>query len=87
MAPGPILVLKLRGVGIADMPLVVRFLIPEGVAVIEGRRMSFGIRDTVGVEMSWSSSILDMLPTDGVCPLWLLKEDRGRRLSVVGLVE
>ena len=87
MAPGPILVLKLRGVGIADMPLVVRFLIPLGVAGIDGRRMSLGIRDTVGVEMSLSSSILDMLPTEGVCPLWLLNEDRGRRLSVVGLVE
>ena len=69
MAPGPILVLKLRGVGIADMPLVVRFLIPLGVAVTDGRRISLGIRDTVGVEMSLSSSILDMLPTEGVCPL------------------
>lgn len=87
MAPGPMLVLKLRGVGIADMPLVVRFLIPEGVAETEGRRISLGIRDTVGVEMSWSSLILDMLPTDGVCPLWLLREDRGRRLSVMGFVE
>lgn len=87
MAPGPILVLKLRGVGIADMPLVVRFLIPIGVAETEGRRISFGIRVTVGVEMSWSSSMWDILPTEGVCPLWLLREDRGRRLSVVGLVE
>jgi hypothetical protein len=86
IVPDPILVLKLRGVGIADMPLVVRFLIP-GVAETEGRRTSLGIRDTVGVETSWSSSMLDMLATDGVCPLWLLRDDLGRRLSVVGLVE
>lgn len=87
--PGPILVLKLRGVGIADIPLVVRFFKPPGgAAETDGRRRSCGIRDVVGVEArSRSSSIWDIPPTDEPCPVWLLSEERGRRLSVVGLVE
>ena len=52
IAPGPMLVLKLRGVGMADMPLVVRFLIPLTVAEMDGRLMSLGTRDTVGVGRS-----------------------------------
>jgi len=82
------LVLKLRGVGMAETPLVVRFFNP-GVAEIDGRRKSNGIREVgvVGLEMSRSSSMLDILPTEEVCPLWLLREERGRRLSVVGFVE
>lgn len=91
--PGPILDLKLRGVGIAETPLVVRFLSVPGVAVTaaenDGRRRSCGMREVVGVEArSRSSSIWDIPPpTDDPCPAWLLREERGRRLSVVGLVE
>lgn len=89
IVPGPMLVLKLRGVGIADIPLVVRFFNPVGaVDDTDGRRRSCGIRDVVGVLLrSRSSSIWDMPLIDDPCPVWLLSEDRGRRLSVVGLVE
>lgn len=81
------LVLKLRGVGMAETPLVVRFF-RVGVAEMDGRRNSWVIRVVVGVvAISRSSSMPDMLPIDGVWPAWLLREDRGRRLSVVGLVE
>lgn len=87
MAPGPMLVLKFRGVGMAETPLVVRFF-RVGVAEKDGRRKSWGIRVVVGVvEISRSSSMPDMLPTDEVWPALLLREDRGRRLSVIGLVE
>jgi hypothetical protein len=81
------LVLKLRGVGMAETPLVVRFF-RVGVAEMDGRRKSWAIRVVVGVvAISRSSSMPDMLPIDGVWPAGLLREDRGRRLSVVGLVE
>jgi hypothetical protein len=85
MVPGPMLVLKLRGAGI---PLVVRFFTPGvGVAETEGRRISWEVRDVVGVEMSRSSSMRHILPMLGSWPAWLLRDERGRRLSVVGFVE
>lgn len=52
MVPGPMLVLKPRGVGMAETPLVVRFFNPLGVVVAtDGRRRSLGMRE-VGVETS-----------------------------------
>lgn len=56
MLPEPILVLKLRGVGMAETPLVVRFFNPDGVPERDGRRRSWGMRD-VGVGASRSSSM------------------------------
>lgn len=78
LGPGPILDLKLRGVGIAETPLVVRFLsvpvpVPGAAAEAEndGRRNSCGMREVVGVEArsrSRSSSIWDIPPIDEPCP-------------------
>lgn len=90
MEPGPMLVLKLRGAGI---PLTVRFL---GTGVrpaveTEGRRACGETCGVFGVEIaSWSlpSSIRHIPAMFGswLFP-WLLRDDRGRRLSVIEFVE
>lgn len=80
----PTLVFRLRGAGIAEIPLADRAFTPFGVEV-DGRRVWL-LRSRVDFRPSFSS-MRDILPTGVLCAAWLLSEERGRRLSVVGFVE
>ena len=89
----PVLVRRVRGAGMAEMPLGVRFFSPVVGVENEGKRVSRAslilARTDIRNARSWSSSssMLDMPFTAPFCPEGLLSEDRGRRLSVVGFVE
>lgn len=86
---------KVLGAGIPDMPLVDRFFNPVGVenAGLEndGRRVGrveLIVARILNCSARSSSSSMYVMPLIGVdCPAGLLSDERGRRLSVVGLVE
>jgi hypothetical protein len=86
----PVLVLNVRGAGIPEIPLGVLFLSPVGVEM-DGSRVSrislILARKDMCIARSSSSSIWAIPLTVPFGLDGLLSEDRGRRLSVVGLVE
>lgn len=82
------LVFRLRGAGI---PLVDRFFHVPFMALTDGSRVPRYSLIVARIEKSLtrpsSSSMLDMPLTTEDWAVWLLSDDRGRRLSVIGLVE